>query len=122
MGFFEERFRHHDYMRGRLNATNVILHILESRQDSKKAKDHLPLNIDSAFYRAQKKELEDILIDPKLGNVTPKNAARAARERLYERVKDRYYAIAKQMGMNWLLRVGLYNLYIKKRLKGYFEL
>ena len=122
MGFFEERFRHHDYMRGRLNATNVILHILESRQNAQKAKDHLPLNVDSAFYKAQKKALEDILNDTKLGNVTPRNAAIAARERVYERVKDRYYALAKQMGMNWVLRVGLYNFYIKKRLRGYLEL
>lgn len=122
MGFFEERFRHHDYMRGRLNATNVILHILESRQNAQKAKDHLPLNVDSAFYKAQKKALEDILNDTKLGNVTPRNAAKAARERVYERVKDRYYALAKQMGMNWVLRVGLYNFYIKKRLRGYLEL
>jgi predicted acylesterase/phospholipase RssA len=122
MGFFDEKYRHYDYVRGRLNATKVILHILNSRQDADKSDSHLPLKLKKSQYVAQERTLSTFLNSPHLGNVTPADVEKTTRVRVYERIKDRYFLIAKNAGMGWMLRTALFNFFIKGKVKDALKL
>ncbi|WP_340680484.1 patatin-like phospholipase family protein [Paraglaciecola sp.] len=118
LGFLDIRFRQHDYLRGRLNGMKVINEILNARNNKGLKDNHLPLNIeqlDTAVVQAELTRLN-------LGQTTISDVKRSVRESLYERAEERVYLYLKNMGMNWLLRHGLYKFFIKNKIKGYLDL
>lgn len=117
MGFLDERFREHDYLRGRLNARIMLNHILDQRKQGNKSA-HIPLDI--AKFETQ--SLEDTLNNMKLVDADTRDVDLNVRKRLYERLKQRVYLYMENIGMNYLLRLALFNFVIRSRLKTFLSL
>ena len=122
MGFFDERLRHYDYERGRANAIRVICHILRQQALGTKDFAHLPLQLDLTALEAKGKAIEDYLASANINgkpmaDVDVFDLPRDLRQRLYERVKARFYLVSQQAGMNWLTRTALYHVIVKRRVK-----
>ena len=113
MGFLDKNFRHHDYMVGRIKGMNMIRHILESADDDLEDGLHLPLNITPP----DPSELEASVNQMNLGNAGMDKIDLQVRRDLYNRLKERSFRYLKLAGMNWIVRVGLYNFYIRGQLK-----
>lgn len=119
LGFFDEKFRHYDYQRGRLNAMRVINGILHGENTSEKGVEqlipgeHLPLNIPSRDTST----LDAYFANSKLNEISVKDVDRPTRERVFKRVKSRYYLIAKDAGLGWFIRRVLWNFVVKREVK-----
>lgn len=113
LGFLDLRFRQYDYLRGRLNGMKVINHIISTRSNKALKDNHLPLNIDKLDTSKVEAELTKL----NLGQATVSDVARPIREALYERIKDRVYLYLNNLDMNRLLQIGLFNFFIKGKIK-----
>ena len=118
LGFLDVRFRHYDYLRGRLNGMKVINEILKARNNKDLKDNHLPLNIEPLNISAVQAELKTL----NLGQATVSDVKRSVREALYERTKDRVYLYLDNLGMNSFLQIALFNFFIKNKIKGYLAL
>lgn len=123
IGFMDVRFRHHDYLRGRLNGRTVINHIIDSaKKDKEGDRIHLPLNIPKLDTEKLKSELEEL----NLGWATMKNVDPLVRESVYERAKERFYRFSVNLGMRGIIKrviaVIVFNCYIKESLRKYLHL
>ncbi|MFT7215735.1 MAG: putative acylesterase/phospholipase RssA, partial [Paraglaciecola sp.] len=118
LGFLDKRYREYDYLRGRLNAVKVLNHIIRTKNDPDLGAIHLPLNISELDTTEVQQRLDNLA----LGDATIGDVKLATRNDLFERIKERFYLYTRKMGMNWLLRVSLFNFFVKGKLKGYLQL
>ena len=113
LGFFDERFRHYDYQRGRLNAMLTINGILDKQQDISVTQSQLPLNIKKRDYTL----VQEFIANSSLNNASMTDVKLTQRVRAFERVKSRFYAFAKDAGLGIIARTFAWNWVVKKQVK-----
>ena len=119
LGFFDEKFRYYDYQRGRLNAMHVINGILSGENTSEKGVkqlipgEHLPLNISARDTST----LDAYFANSTLNKISVKDVDKPTRDRVFKRVKSRYYLIAKDSGLGWIIRTALWNFVVKQKVR-----
>ncbi|MEX0322991.1 MAG: patatin-like phospholipase family protein [Puniceicoccaceae bacterium] len=118
LGFLDKRFREYDYLRGRLNGRRMINHILDARADGNRMNNHLPLNID----HLDTTELDKKLKDMNLSGATIGDVDVQVRQKLYSRLKNRYYLYARNIGINRILRWAAFNFYLRGKLRDFLKL
>jgi hypothetical protein len=116
-GFFDVRFRKHDYLVGRLKARQTINHIITSVQQG--ADNQLPLKIDLLDNTALEAELKTMSA---LRNASMADVAKETREKLYARLKNRSSLIMKSLGLNIVVRNIVLQLVLKGKIKQFLQL
>ena len=105
-GFFDERYRQHDYDRGRKSARDFI-RWLKNTPDTGLGPIEYPLDT-----------LPPIEIDEELDDVQVGDLSRDKREEFRDRLHDRIYDMLEEMGISWLIRqgidVGFLNRYLNR--------
>jgi len=113
LGFFDQRFRHYDYERGRLNAMRTLNSILEQDNQETIGVKHLPLNIPKRNYA----DIQAFLDKSSLNNASMGDVKKSSRKKALKRIKKRFYSISKEIGLGRFTRAMVWSYGLKKRIK-----
>lgn len=115
-GFLDERFRHHDYLMGRLKARTMINDIIAS---VKAGSNQLPLNIEPLDTTSLQVELDQIA---HLRNANIEDVDINTRNKLYLRLKDRSHRIMKSIGIHSVVRWFVFCFVLRGQLKKFLKI
>ena len=75
--------------------------------------EHLPLNISARDTST----LDAYFANSTLNKISVKDVDKPTRDRVFKRVKSRYYLIAKDSGLGWIIRTALWNFVVKQKVR-----